>query len=636
MSGAIDINVMWVLLCSFLVAVMQAGFTCLESGFVRSKNSINVAVKNLVDFCLSSALFTIFGYSIMFGDSMNGLIGNFKIFDISTNSTGEITYYIFQLMFAGTAATIISGAVAERMKFSGYIVITVLISIIVYPVCGHWAWNSANDVSGGGWLNNLGFIDFAGSTVVHSVAGWCALAAIIIIGPRIGRYGKGAKNLEGHNLPIAVLGVFLLWFGWFGFNGGSTIALNDKVPMIIANTILSGATGGISAIALSWYFNKMPRVEHLINGTIAGLVAICAGCDLFTEVPALLVGLIAGVICVLTMKLLDKFLIDDVIGAVPAHLAAGIWGTLAVALFAPTESFSIASNRFEQFGIQLIGITAIGIYSFSLIYLIIFFLNKKFSFRVSEEAERIGLNISEHGATTSLLDLISQMDLQARTGDFSRSVDIEPETEAGHIATFYNSVLEKFNIESERRQKAMDELYLMANYDALTNLVNRRYFYDLTGKAIRRAKRSNNKLAVLFLDLDGFKMVNDTLGHEAGDELLIKVGERCIDIVRETDIVGRIGGDEFCILLENFDSEKDCESIAKKIIKSLSTTFKLKAARANIGVSIGIAVYDPQTDAEVTDDDLITMADKAMYNIKTKGKGDFAFYQRSNNINISN
>ena len=617
---ALYVNIMWVLLCSFLVAIMQAGFACLETGFVRSKNNVNVAVKNLMDFCLSSVLFTIIGYGLMFGESKFGIIGEFTYIKISGLTIDQVTFYIFQLMFAGTAATIISGAVAERMKFSGYILVTCIMALVIYPVCGHWMWN------GSGWLNKFGFIDFAGSTVVHSVAGWCSLAAVIIIGPRLGRFGKNGKAIDGQNLPIAVLGVFLLWFGFFGFNGGSTLEINDQVPMIIANTTLAGAAGGISAMMYSWYKYHMPKVEHIINGVVAGLVAICAGCHLFNEMGGFLTGFGAGLLCVWSMLFLEKKEIDDVIGAVPAHLVAGMWGTLAVALFSPVESFPVATSRFEQFGIQFIGIAAAGLFSFNVLYFAMRLLERWVKFRVTQDDERIGLNISEHGSSTSLLDLISQMDLQAKSGDFSNYVDIEPETEAGHIATFYNSVLEKFHIESARRQNAMDELYKLANYDSLTNLVNRRYFYDITSKAISRTKRSGKKVGLLFLDLDGFKKVNDTLGHEAGDELLIQVAERGLSIIRESDVFGRIGGDEFCIVVENFDTEKDLAMLSKKIIKSLSSTYSLRPAKANIGVSIGISIYDGSSGEAMTADDLVKMADKAMYKIKTGSKGSFTFY----------
>ncbi|PLX67327.1 MAG: ammonium transporter [Denitrovibrio sp.] len=620
-----NIDIMWILMCSFLVALMQAGFACLETGFVRSKNSVNVAVKNLVDFCVSSIIFTVFGYSLMFGASHYGIIGEISYLDLNSSSTSFISFYVFQLMFAGTAATIISGSVAERMKFSGYLLVTCIMAAFIYPVYGHWVW--ATDALGNpsGWLGKFGFMDFAGSTVVHSVAGWCALAAIIIIGPRIGRFGKGGKPIDGHNLPVAVLGVFLLWIGFYGFNGGSTFALNEDVPRIIANTTLAGAASGMSAMIYSWFLYKAPKVEHLINGVVAGLVAICAGCNLFDEMYGLLVGAVAGIVCVGGMLFMERRNMDDVIGAIPAHLMAGIWGTLSIALFAPLETFTVANSRFEQFGIQLVGIAAAGVYSFTVLYVLMLLLKKFTSFRVTGDAERIGLNISEHGATTSLIELISQMNLQAKSGDFSKPVDIEPETEAGHIAMFYNTVIEKFHMETVRRQTAVDELYKMANYDMLTSLVNRRYFYDLTEKAISRTKRSGRMMALMFLDLDGFKSVNDTLGHDAGDEMLVQVAEKTLDVLRESDVLARIGGDEFCVIVENFDSKKDLEQLAKKIIKTISATHQLTVARANIGVSIGIVVFDGSSGESITTDEMLKKADNAMYKIKTSTKGDFLF-----------
>jgi Amt family ammonium transporter len=614
-------DVMWVLICSFLVAVMQAGFACLETGFVRSKNSINVAVKNLVDFCVCSVIFTFFGYRLMFGDSNFGIIGEFGYIDLDVQSGTDVSFYIFQLMFAGTAATIISGAVAERMKFTGYIIITFIMAGFIYPVYGHWVWSE------GGWLGRFGFVDFAGSTVVHGVAGWCSLAAVRIIGPRIGRFGRHGKPIEGHNLPVAVLGVFLLWFGFFGFNGGSTLAFNESVPRIIANTTLAGAASGCGALMVSWIMYRIPKVEHLVNGVVAGLVAICAGCNLFDEKWGFVVGFTAGILCVLAMKALEKMKVDDVIGAVPAHLVAGVWGTLAVAFFAPIESFPLAMSRFEQFVIQFVGVAAAGLYSYFILYFAMRILSRWVAFRVSPQSEKIGLNISEHGASSSLLDLINQMNFQAGSGDFSKPVEIEPETEAGHIATFYNTVLEKFQTESARREKAVDELYKLANYDALTSLVNRRYFTDLTDKAVRRVKRTGGKIALMYLDLDGFKMVNDTLGHDAGDELLVLVAEKMQDILRESDVIGRIGGDEFCILAENFDTEKDLHILAKKIIKTVSATHELKAAKVNIGVSIGISVFNGADGGELSTDKLLKEADNAMYSVKSGSKGSYRFFQ---------
>lgn len=620
-AGALDADVLWVLLCGFLVAVMQAGFACLESGLVREKNSINVAIKNLVDFCLTSALFTIAGFGLMFGPTLGGWIG-VPSFALEPNAEAEhVAFFIFQLMFAGTAATIISGAVAERMTFIGYIIVTLIIAGLVYPVVGHWAWAGVDIGETWGWLGKLGFHDFAGSTVVHSVGGWLALAAIIVIGPRIGRFGPTGRPIGGHNLPMATLGVFLLWFGFFGFNGGSTLAINALVPAIIANTAVAGATGGLAGLGLSWILWKRPQVDHIINGVVAGLVASCAGCDVMGGLESMVVGLIAGVLCVLAMHGLEALQVDDVIGAVPAHLVAGAWGTIAVALFIPDSALPAATSRWDMLTIQVLGVTATGLFAFGVGYGLLWMINKALPLRVSPDAERIGLNVAEHGATTALLDLITQMDQQARQGDFSRSVEVDAETEAAHIAVFYNAVLDKFRHETDRRHKALERLNAIANKDPLTGLANRRRFFEELERAVARAHRAPKTSALFYLDLDGFKAVNDTLGHEAGDRLLIEAAARMAGCLRDADLLARLGGDEFAVLVENIDGSRGSSLIAEKLLAAVQEPFALQGDHtARVGVSVGIATFGAEGwhgDAQ----SVLHAADQAMYDAKLAGKG---------------
>ncbi len=619
------INISWLLLSGFLVVLMQAGFTCLESGMVRAKNSINVAIKNLVDFCISNVLFVLVGFGIMFGASVNGLFGSSYFFFSGDFTPFLGAFFFFQAMFCGTATTIVSGAVAERMRFSGYCITAVVISAIIYPVAGHWAWAGAESGAYVGWLGAKGFIDFAGSTVVHSVAGWMALAAIIVLGPRIGRFGPEGRPIEGHSLPIATLGVFLLWFGWFGFNGGSTFALNGSVPKIIINTALAGATGGLAALALTWRLMGKPVVDRIINGVIAGLVAITASANLMTPPLALLVGAVGGVVCVLGMKLLERLEIDDAIGAVPAHLFAGVWGTLAVALLAPEGSWGTGLTRSQQLGAQLEGIVAIGAYSFLVGYALLRLVNIWLPLRVTPDDERIGLNISEHGASTATLDLIMQMDRQARLRDFSKPVEVEPETEASRISKFYNAVLEGFNLETGRSRMAMRKLSQLANYDSLTGLANRRLFFEAVRRALARVKRSGGAGTVLYFDLDGFKNVNDTMGHECGDLLLKEVARRIANLVREEDILARIGGDEFCLLVEGAEGEMEPQVIAEKVLHALAEPVELGGGRATVGISIGIIQFD--SDHAETDASLVRKADLAMYAAKLAGKGVYRFYE---------
>ncbi|WP_413205414.1 ammonium transporter [Rhodospirillum sp. A1_3_36] len=623
-SQALDADVLWVLMCGFLVALMQAGFACLESGMVREKNSINVAIKNLVDFCLTCALFTVIGFGLMFGPSwgpLDGWVGK-PYFPLSDSGEAvHISFFIFQVMFAGTAATIISGAVAERMSFVGYMITTVIIAGLVYPIVGHWIWAGGDKGEAWGWLGQLGFHDFAGSTVVHSVGGWLALAAILIIGPRIGRFGPLGRPIEGHNLPMSTLGVFLLWFGFFGFNGGSTYAIDTRVPEIIANTAVAGATGGLAGLMLSWLVWKRPQVDRIVNGVIAGLVASCAGCDVISGLDAMAVGFVAGILCVLSMHWLEQREIDDVIGAVPAHLVAGAWGTVAVALFAPLDAFGPDVTRWHQLSIQVLGVAVSGLFSFGVGYALLWGINRVLPLRVSAEAERIGLNVAEHGATTALLDLITQMDSQARQGDFSRAVTVDAETDAAHIAVFYNAVLDKFNTETERRHVALERLNQIANHDALTGLANRRRFMEHLGRIVQRARRGAAVSALLYLDLDGFKQINDSLGHEAGDMVLVEAAHRMKACLRDEDMLARLGGDEFAILIEGGEEAAlNAGAVAEKLLDCLVEPIPLKDATGKVGVSIGIALFGGlgwSGESEA----VLRAADQAMYEAKLAGKG---------------
>jgi ammonium transporter len=452
------LDVAWILISAALVMLMQAGFACLESGSVRTKNSINVAAKNFADFCLSSAVFWLFGFALMFGATSGGLFGTSDFFFDRTANPWLMAFFIFQLGFCGTAVTIVSGAVAERMRFVGYLVITVIMASLIYPVVGHWVWGSAAGASSGGWLEGMGFIDFAGSTVVHSVGGWVSLAAIMIIGPRIGRFGKNSVPIHGHDIPIVTLGAFLLWFGWFGFNGGSTLGLTPEVPTIIVNTTLSGAFGGIVALMMAWWITGRSDVVMIMNGSLAGLVGITASAHIMTPLSAVSIGSIAGAIMYGVTVLLEKLELDDVVGAVPVHLGAGIWGTLAVALFGDPESWGTGLGRWEQLGVQATGVGATFAWAFGVGFTLLWLYNRRYPLRIDPEGERIGLNVAEHGASTEIVDLVNEMDAQRRGDDFSQPVNVEPHTEIGQIARQYNRVLTDINAATRRREEALKAL----------------------------------------------------------------------------------------------------------------------------------------------------------------------------------
>ncbi len=426
---------------------MQPGFMCLESGLTRSKNSINVAIKNLTDFAISVMVFWGFGFAVMFGATQAGWVGTSNFAPELADSSRLAAFFLFQAMFCGTATTIVSGAVSERVRYSLYLLICLMISGLIYPIFGHWAWNGIEDLGngivGGGWLGSLGFSDFAGSTVVHSVGGWVSLAALLVIGPRTGRYGPDGKanEIHGSDLPLSVLGCMLLWLGWMGFNGGSTLSFDDQIPRIIVQTILAGTTGLLSAGLLGWYYNKMPRVETMINGSLAGLVSITAGCNVMSTPSAALIGAIGGAVMLLTTNLMNRWHIDDGVDAVAIHGACGAWGTLSVALFGQLDVLGTGLSRHAQLGVQLLGVGVGFIWAFGISYILLSLLNRITPLRVSLEEEELGLNVSEHGAKTEVYDLFQVMDQQARTQDFSLRVPEEPFTEVGKIARRYNQVM---------------------------------------------------------------------------------------------------------------------------------------------------------------------------------------------------
>ncbi len=442
-STAEALDIAWILVAAALVMFMQAGFSSLESGSVRTKNSVNVAAKNFADFALTAAVFWAFGFALMFGDTVGGWFGSSDLFFSETAGAFLMAFFIFQIGFAGTATTIMSGAVAERMKFSGYLIMALIMSAVIYPVYGHWAWGS---LAGGeaGWLEDRGFVDFAGSTVVHSIGGWMALAGVIIIGPRLGRFGKDSVAIHGHDIPIVTLGVFILWLGWFGFNGGSTLGLTNEVPAIIVATTISGAFGGLVAMAMSWRMGGHVDVATMMNGSLAGLVGVTASANIVSIADAAIIGGISGVVMYGVTVLLERLEIDDVVGAVPVHLGAGIWGTLAVALFGNPEAWG-GDGRLSQLGVQATGVFAGFVWAFGLGFLLLWLINRRFPLRIDPEGERIGLNVAEHGASTEILDLLTDMDKQRQTEDYSTPIAVEPHTEIGQVAQQYNRVLEGIN-----------------------------------------------------------------------------------------------------------------------------------------------------------------------------------------------
>ena len=391
-----DFTILWILLSGILVFFMQAGFTLVESGFTRSKNAVNISMKNILDISVGTISFWALGYGLMYGDT-NGFIATSGLFFNPGDGAHDV---FFQTVFCATAATIVSGAIAGRTKYTTYVIFTIILTAIIYPISGSWQWN------GGGFLANMGFIDFAGSSIVHSVGGWAALVGAWMVGPRLGKYVDGKSNvIPGHNLLLGTLGVFILWLGWFGFNGGSQLAWggDDSIAAsaVVMVTNLAAAAGGVGAMAVTWMKDGKPNLGMTLNGIIAGLVSITAGCGNMTFGGGFMAGLIGGIIVVFSIEFIDKVLkIDDAVGAASAHGVAGAWGTLVIGLWGVDGATGIGifnGGGASQLGIQAIGVLAYGVWATVTALVGFGILKSTLGLRVSEEVEINGLDTEEHG-----------------------------------------------------------------------------------------------------------------------------------------------------------------------------------------------------------------------------------------------
>lgn len=389
------VNNTWMLVATFLVFIMHLGFAALESGMTRAKNTVNILFKNTAIIAIGLLTYAIAGFNLMYpGDFSVGEFFGFAGFGLDPGAEGNTsaynpgyTYYtdfIFQGMFAATAATIVSGAVAERIKLGSFLIFTTLYVAIIYPIAGSWKW-------GAGWLDQMGFYDFAGSTLVHSVGGWAALAGVIVLGPRLGKYVDGRiRPVAGHSMPLATIGVFLLWLGWYGFNGGSVLSADPGlVSLVFVTTSLAAAAGVIGAMAASWGLQHKPDLSMVLNGSLAGLVGITAGADTVGVMSAVAIGFVAGIIVVASVLAFDRAGLDDPVGAISVHLVCGVWGTLAVGIF--------STNAEHSFLTQLVGVLAYGVFCFAAAFLIFFALKASLGLRVDPEEERVGLDVGEHG-----------------------------------------------------------------------------------------------------------------------------------------------------------------------------------------------------------------------------------------------
>lgn len=439
MDVTMVVDTLWVLIAAVLVFFMNLGFAAVESGMTRSKNAVNILSKNFIVFAVSSLGFLLLGWGLMFGGD-NPFVGTQQLFVLGRSNfdfykdtlTSNVPFwgkFFFQLVFCGTAATIVSGAVAERVKYISFIVFSFILTLVVYPVVGHWVW-------GGGWLGDLGFLDFAGDTVVHSVGGWAALAGAIILGPRFGKYDKKGKPkaILGHSMPLAVIGLFVLWMGWFGFNPGSTMSFQNPgdVMHVLVTTNTSAIAAIITVTATSWIFIGKPDLGMTINGCLAGLVAITGGCAYVSVGSSLIIGAVAGVIVVFSVLFFDRVKVDDPVGATSVHLVCGVFGTLCVGLFAQegVTSLSTVNGLFfggglKLFGVELLGVAAVGAFVFVSSALVWLLLKGTMGIRVSLAEEIQGLDIGEHGNSAypdfalvaSVMDINGDGEVKADSGE---------------------------------------------------------------------------------------------------------------------------------------------------------------------------------------------------------------------------
>jgi Amt family ammonium transporter len=743
-------DIAWVMAAAGMVMMMQVGFLLLEAGMVRSKNSINVAQKNLLDFVFGVVGFAAIGFMLAFAPSTWLPFGLSSDFFLLGNLDSWVAgFFVFQVMFCGTSATIVSGAVAERMKLSAYVLGSIALSTLIYPIFAHWVWGAALGPNSGAFLANLGFVDFAGSTVVHATGGWISLAACLVIGPRRGRFTADGKpvRMAGHNPVLASTGALILFFGWIGFNGGSTLAANADVAPIILNTVLAGGMGTCVGYALGVYQDGVVLPEKALCGMLGALVAVTAGCHILDPGGALLVGGLGSAVAVIGNQFIEEHMrVDDAVGAISVHAFAGVAGTLALALLAPVERLP-AGGRFDQFYIQLFGSALNFYWAFGLGYAFFWGLNKLTPIRVSGEVEDIGLNIAEHGTRLgvghvedALAKLVSgNADLQDRLsvdpGDeaekltllFNRLMDnieqeerqrsdlqskIRDQEESERVAAIANATFEAIvmhedriiidgneqlarltgralpdligtsildlvdedgrrkllteplpaaevssqfsivqpdgtvipieargrNIEYRgrkiriscivdlRERKAHEErIRHLGQHDPLTGLPNRALFTETLEGYVERANRGWG-CAVVLVDLDHFKDVNDLYGHPAGDEVIRETARRLTRELGPQDMAARLGGDEFAVIVANGHFEAQIEDFSRRLVEAFRKPFDTgQGERIKCGISVGGALCP---DHAGTLEELIGRADVALYHAKKSGRSTFRIYRK--------
>jgi Amt family ammonium transporter len=752
-SFAAQADMVWTLVAAALVMMMQIGFLLLEAGMVRSKNSINVAQKNLLDFVFSVLVFGAVGFMFAFGTQGNNLFApvgwSAEFFMLRELTDWQAAFFVFQVMFCGTAATIVSGAVAERMRLHTYVLGAIVMSGFIYPVFVHWAWGAALGASDMAWLGNMGFVDFAGSTVVHATGAWVALAAVIILGPRLGRFDTNGKpiRIAGHSPVLAGTGALLLFFGWIGFNGGSTVASVPDIAPIILNTVMAGSAGAGVAYLLGWYQDGLILPEKAISGMLGGLVAVTAGCAVLDAGGATLVGIAGGVAAVLGARLLESvFKIDDAVNAIGVHGFSGATGTLLLALLAPAENLPLG-NQLDQLYVQATGVGVNFVWAFGLGWVFFKLLDRFIRVRVEVGAEERGLNEAEHATRMGIGHVEDALGaLAAGKADLDTRLKIDPGDEAEQLTRTFNELLDNLQKQEDARNRALEErrsdeeadrlaaladatfealcisadgiiidgnaafeslvgapiaslkgrqlldnvaeahraqlaehmvagvleprevniydingnlipvevrgrdiiyrgsrtrvsaisdlrdrkkaearIRFLAQHDPLTNLPNRALFNDKLDNMIQQTIATGTPSAVLMIDLDHFKDINDLHGHPAGDEVIKVTAERLRATVRQGDMVARLGGDEFGVLQAGVQFANQAEELAHRIVAELSRPVQVApGVTIRLGASAGVAIC-PRDGLQGAQ--LISRADTALYTAKNSGRNQYSLFE---------
>jgi len=744
-----QLDMVWVLFAAGLVLMMQVGFMLLEAGMVRSKNSINVAQKNLLDLAVSVLIFATFGFALAFGAGGNWFAGfDPRLFGLAGLEAWGLTVFAFQVMFCGTAATIISGAVAERMRLSAYIWCSFLTAGLIYPVFAHWTWGNALFPEATAFLAEAGFVDFAGSTVVHGTGAWIALAACTIIGPRTGRFGADGSvfRIQGHSSVLATAGALVLFVGWLGFNGGSTLAASWDVPKIFTNTVLAAASGTGIGYLLGRLKDGVILPENSISGLLGGLVAVTAGCHLFSPIAAIGIGGVGGAAAIGGAVFLERRLkIDDPVGAISVHGFSGVAGTLGVALLAPVDLLPLGA-RLPQLLIQSAGVLACFVWCFGIGWLVLSLVNRFQPLRLDAASEDLGLNEAEHGTRLGIGHVEDALDrLIAGKADLSMRLSVSKGDDSERLTRLFNALmdtvqseelahyraadakrtreeaerlsalanatfdaivisvdgrildgnktfeeligysvddlemrglyefvdhelagtLEDHLIKAEKeprevtlvnrsgervpveirtrvisyrgiptrvsalvdlreRKKAEAQILHLAQHDPLTDLPNRAVFNAELKQSIDRCARHDGFAALLLIDLDRFKDINDLHGHPVGDTVIRMTADRLRQACRQSDTVSRLGGDEFAIIQNGIQFANQAEDMAHRLIQTLSEPLECGDGLVlRSGASIGIALIGGNDD----EDQIISNADIALYNAKNAGRHAYCLFQ---------